>query len=72
MYEISAQTYNFDFLEQIYPRTVFPVDNEKSENHHIILHIRISLGIKFHFEKTTLNSGTNLTKNGISGQKEKK
>ena len=29
------------------PRKVFPVENKKSEHHHGILHIRISLGTKF-------------------------
>ena len=35
-------------------RRVFPVKNEKSEQHHWILHIRISLGTKFSLKLTIL------------------
>ena len=47
IYEISAQTDNFDFSDQICPKRVFPVKNWKSEDCHWTLHIRISLGTKF-------------------------
>ena len=33
IYEISALTDNFDFLDQICPKRVFPVKNSKSEHH---------------------------------------
>ena len=33
-----------NFLDQINPKRVFPVKNEKSEHHNSILYIRISLG----------------------------
>ena len=45
-YQISAETDNFDFLDQIY-LMVFTVENRKSKHHHCILHIRISRGTKF-------------------------
>ena len=38
-YQISAYTDNFDFLDKIWPKTVFPVQNRKSE------HTIIELGI---------------------------
>ena len=34
-------------MDQIYPNGVFPVENAKSERHHWILHIQISLGTEF-------------------------
>ena len=45
---------------------IFLVENWKSEHHHWILHIRISLGIKFHIELTILIFVPNLPKKGIS------
>ena len=33
IYEISALTDNFDFLDQICPKRVFPVKNSKSEHY---------------------------------------
>ena len=43
---------NVDFLDQIVPNRVFLAKNKKIEYHHWILHIRISLSIKFHLELT--------------------
>ena len=43
-YQIAAWTHNFDILDEIIPKTVFPVENGKTQHHHWILHIRISLG----------------------------
>ena len=43
-------TNNFKFYDQICPKRVFLVENRKRENHHWILHFRISLGIKFQFQ----------------------
>ena len=42
----------FWILGQICPRRVFMVKNKKSEYHHWILHIRISLGTKFQLKLT--------------------
>ena len=44
--QISASTDNFDFLDQIYPKAIFPLKNKKREQYHWILHIRISPGTK--------------------------
>ena len=46
-HEISAFTDNFDFWDQICPKTVFPVKNKKGEYHHGSLHTQISLDTKF-------------------------
>ena len=46
-YQISASTDNFDFLDQICPKRVFPLKNKKIEQHHWILHHRIRLGAIF-------------------------
>ena len=48
------------------------VENGKSEQHHWILHIRISLGTKFQPKLKTFIFGPNLPKQGISGWKQKK
>ena len=32
--QTSVSTENFDFLDQIYPKTVFSVEKRKSEHHH--------------------------------------
>ena len=53
-YQISAEIDNFNFLGQICPKNVFSVWNRKSEHHHWILHIRISLGTKFQLKLTIL------------------
>ena len=48
-FQISALANNFDFLIFFQMKT-----EKKNEHHHWILHIRISLGNKFYFEKTIL------------------
>ena len=48
-------------MDQISPKMVFPVKNRKSESHHGILHIQISLGTKFQFKLTSLILWTKLT-----------
>ena len=53
------------FLNQICSINVFPAQNRKSEHHHWILHIQISLGTKFHF-KQFWNLGPNLPRKGTS------
>ena len=40
------------------------MENEKSEHHHSILHIRISLGIKFHLRLTILTIWTKFAPKG--------
>ena len=59
-------------MDQICPKRVFPAENEKSKHHHWILHIRISLSIKFHLKLKILNFWPSLPKKGISGRKRKK
>ena len=49
----------FWFFGPIWPKRVFPVKNGKSERHHWILHIQISLSNEFCFKQTVLNCGTN-------------
>ena len=44
---ISALIDNFNFLDQICPKRVFPAKNRKSEHHHWILHARIRESTKF-------------------------
>ena len=43
---ISAESDNFDLLEQVCPKRVFLVKKGKSEHHHLILRIRISQDTK--------------------------
>ena len=43
-----------DFLEQICPKIVFPVENRKSEHCHWIVHVWNSLGIKIQPKLTNL------------------
>ena len=54
MCQISAQIDNFDFLEQIFPKKVFSFKKRKSEHHHGILNIPISLITKFQLKLTIL------------------
>ena len=55
LYKILAWTDNPDFKDQTWRKKVFRIKNRKSEHHHCILQIRISLGIKFHLKMTTFN-----------------
>ena len=71
-YQISALTDNFDFLDQICPKRVFLVKNRKSEHHHWIPLIQISLGTKFQLKLTILIFWPDLPKKGFSGLKQKK
>ena len=61
-YQISAWTANSDFMDQICSERLFPVLNRKSKHCYWILHIRISLGIKFYLKLTTLNFWTKFPK----------
>ena len=66
------KTVNIDNLDQICPSWAFPVKNEKSEQQHWILYIRISLGIKFHLKMTILIFWTKLSQTGYFHPKIKK
>ena len=48
--------------DKICPESVFPVKNRKSEHHHWITQIQISLGTKFQFKLTMFFFSTNLPK----------
>ena len=75
-YEISTESDNFELLHQICLKRVFTIKNGKSEHHHWILHIRISLSSKLHlklgFNFWDLIFWTKFAKKAISGWKRKK
>ena len=52
-YKISAWNNNFDFLEQLCPKTVLPPKN-RGEHHYWVLHCQISLITKLQLETTIL------------------
>ena len=56
----------FFFWDQICPKRVFPVENGKSEHHHLILHIRNGQGTKFQLKLTILNFWIKFTQKGYS------
>ena len=49
-------------MDQICPKRAFPVESRKSEHHHWILYIRISLHTKFQLKLTFLFFGSNYPK----------
>ena len=53
------------------PKMVFPVENRKSEFHHGILHIWISLGTKYQFKLIILSFWTKITQKKSSGKQNK-
>ena len=71
-YQISASTDNFGFLDQIFPKTVFPFKNRKNEHHHWILHAKISVGTKFQLKVTILMFWTKFAQKGYFHSKTKK
>ena len=71
-YQISASTDNFGFLEQICPKRVFLLKNQKNEHHHWILHVRISVGAKFQLKVTILMFWTEFAHKGYFHSKTKK
>ena len=71
-YQVSPLTGNFDFLDQICAERVFPVEKEKSEQHHWTLHVRIRLAFKFHLILTLLIFWGKFAQNGIFGRKQEK
>ena len=75
LHQISLWTNNFEFLDQICPRKIFMVKNRKSEHHHWIPFVQISLSTKFQLKLTTwqlLFFWPDLPKKGFSGLKQKK
>ena len=50
----------------------FPAENQKSEHHHWILRIWISLNIEFHFELTVLIFWTKFAEKAYSQSKTEK
>ena len=54
------------------PKRTFPVENEKSQKHHWIQHIRISLGINFHLKLTISTFWTKSAQKGHFWSKSKK
>ena len=72
---LSFWTNNFELLNQICPRKIFMVKNRKSEHHHWIPFVQISLSTKFQLKLTTwqlLFFWPDLPKKGFSGLKQKK
>ena len=59
-------------MGQFYPKRVFPVYNRKREQHHWILHIRISPATKFQLKLTIFIFWTKFDQKGFSGLKQKK
>ena len=56
-----SSNWQFWFFGPNLPKKVFPVKNRKSEHHHGILHIWISLGTKFQLKLITLSFWTKFT-----------
>ena len=56
MYQNSTKNESFDFLEQICPKRIIPVENRKSEHRYSILNVQISLGTKFELKLNFLSS----------------
>ena len=68
-----SSNWQFSFFRPNLPKKVFPVENRKSEHHHIILHIWNSLGAKFQLKLNILRFWTKFTKKkGISSCKKNK
>ena len=72
MYQISAETDNFHFLDQTCPKRVFRIKILKSEHRHWILRIRISPDTKFQNKLTILIILTRFTQRGNLRSKLKK
>ena len=71
-HQILTLSVNFDFLDHICPKRVFPIKSRKIEHHHWILHIRINVGIKFQVKLILLTFWTKFAQKSISHQKQKK
>ena len=59
-------------MNQIRPKRVFPVENQKTEHHHWILHTRISRGTKFQLNLTILIFRTKFTQKAYFRSKKEK
>ena len=59
-------------MDQICPRTAFPVKIEKSEQHHWLQHIRFSLGNKFQLQLTIFTFWTKFAQKGYFRSKTEK
>ena len=64
--------WRFDFLDQIYPKSIFSIKNRKSEHHYWIHHIRISQGTKFQLKHIILTFWTKFAQKGYFQSKTKK
>ena len=49
-WKLQTETDNFNFLDQICPKQVYPIENEKNKQHHWIVRIRIRLATKFNLK----------------------
>ena len=67
-----SSNWQFWFFGPNLPKKVFPVENRKSEHHHGILYIWISLGTIFHLKLIILSFWTKFTQTGISSRKQNK
>ena len=78
--QIPASTDSFEFLNQINPKRLFPIQKEKKEtnkqtnkqNHHPIFHIQISVSSKFQLQQTILIFWKEFSKKGYFWSKQKK
>ena len=70
-YRVSPWTGNFNFLEQICPKGIFPIKNRKIEHQHWIKHIQIRLGTKFQFQLIILTFWTKFAQKGYFWSKQK-
>ena len=66
--QISAHSDDFNFSDQICSKTVFPLENRKSEHHHCVLHIQIAEARNFSWNNFD-SFGPNLLEKGIYGWK---
>ena len=53
----------FNILEQSSQKRIFPIENRKTEHHHRVFHIRISLNTKFQLKLTLLTFWTKFVQN---------
>ena len=67
-----SSNWQFWFFGPNLPKKVFPVKNWKSEHHHWILHIQISLGTKFQLKLTILIFLTRFIQKGFFWSKTEK
>ena len=61
-----------EFCNQICPKYLFSIKNRKSEHHHSILHVRISVGTKFQLKLIILIFWTKFAQKGYFHSKRKR